>query len=345
MHGKELRELVKLTLLEFKGEEEKLRSWFEDVGDQKENELAKHGLTMVQSPKEYNVMTSVLGRGAYSSAYEVLYKGKHAVAKITRSRQDIEALVRLDALRDKLPENVAKHILKVYETFQLKDEDGNVYHVAIIEHLSPMPKSLENEYWGATWDVGQNLEDGITSGERISSLFKDHEKIANMLIDALSLVASIKKNVLNKKVINAIRRRIVNDTGLLEKFYNKTLNDFKNNNITQYVSNILVELNRGGAMFKEMPTPNKLDIATRHFVEMLTTASYGELFPMNMNDYKKRNIIKHTSEDKRVFDLWKALEYLKSRHNINWLDLHGKNVMVRPSTGDLVISDPGLFSF
>ena len=38
-----------------------------------------------------------------------------------------------------------------------------------------------------------------------------------------------------------------------------------------------------------------------------------------------------------------ALKYLKQEENFKWNDLHSNNLMERPGTKDMVISDPGLF--
>jgi len=50
-----------------------------------------------------------------------------------------------------------------------------------------------------------------------------------------------------------------------------------------------------------------------------------------------------SAEDKRIVSLVKALEYLSRHHGVKFFDLHSSNVMERPSTGDLVVSDSGLF--
>ena len=42
-------------------------------------------------------------------------------------------------------------------------------------------------------------------------------------------------------------------------------------------------------------------------------------------------------------DLIRALSYLKDKFNIFWDDLHHGNIMIRPSTGDYVATDIGLF--
>ena len=38
-----------------------------------------------------------------------------------------------------------------------------------------------------------------------------------------------------------------------------------------------------------------------------------------------------------------CLLYLKDVYDIKWNDVHEANVMMRPKTGDFVISDSGLF--
>jgi hypothetical protein len=340
MHNRGLRELIKLTLLEFKGEEEKLRGWFEDSGDESESLLAKHGLVMLQSPKENerNNVSSMLGRGYYSRAYEVLYKGKRAVAKITKSKKDVETLVHLESLRDKLPERMAKHILKVYETFEIKDDNGITNYVAVIEHLVPMPKSLKTEYW--TGDV-----ENKKTNDRKSALLDDSQDIASILVDVIvDAIKKLRSKSLREKMsklftaqaLRSIKKHVSNDENIADKIKDDDLNT-SIDNTERYVKDVL---KRSNIVIRK-------DVMSMIAYDLLYTigqASKGERFPSNAKDETEKTLTK-LSKDKRIYDLWKTLEYLKSKHGIEWWDVHQENVMVRPSTGDLVISDPGMFEY
>jgi hypothetical protein len=67
----------------------------------------------------------------------------------------------------------------------------------------------------------------------------------------------------------------------------------------------------------------------------------GGQFPWKSDvPYEKRDVYKQMPEAESLLN---ALEYLEF-NNISWYDVHSGNIMVRPSTNELVIIDVGLYN-
>ena len=67
-----------------------------------------------------------------------------------------------------------------------------------------------------------------------------------------------------------------------------------------------------------------------------------EEFQKYEEEYKRIKRINSTLYSKDVKDLLEFLKYLKT-HKIYYFDAHRDNIMLRPGTNDLVISDPGSY--
>lgn len=329
-----LKEYVRL-LFEV-SEEEYLLSL--ESGSQVENELAKHGIVPIKRPqhiKQQNSKSysSLLGRGDYTFAFEVLYKGKRAVAKVTDSEKDIDNVLALDALREQLPADVAKHVLQVYAYVDLPKIKREC---VVVEMLAPMPASLKHEYWGGSELGGKDYD---RSKLRYDALV---DKIDEFLLTVLSV--SNLRLVLDKNELRGLRNRIVNNKdfdALKPKFLSTSIP------IETYLYKIFYK-ELSSKQFSEKLKQKKYDVdqmasaLTDKFVDYMFAYVTGDKVPVSLRDKKQLDLTK-MHEDKRVKSFVRALEYLRDKHGVNWFDMHKLNVMVRPSTGDLVISDPGLF--
>ena len=349
-----LREFVRFTLSEAKEDEEQLKRWYQspkNEGGWFEDILFKKGIVPIQTPRgDTAKTTSVLGSGEYSKAFEVLYKGKHAVAKVTYRKDDVDIVMRLDELRSKLPENIAKHILKVYESFIVTedindlndvglgggDDDGELKYVVIVEYLTPLPMSIRREYWGYVDDKTDIDKQRV----RAQHLFDNPEEVAEIFEDVINQ-SSWALKFLTKKAVLAIKKKISEEN--LQRFIDDGFS-IKEPQFVYFIRKTFEEVNKGGKMFKQRYiSPELMTMFIKeNFIKVLKKVIEGSKFPRWHGD-TPGVIASKRIEDKRVSDLTKALKYIKEKFGISWEDLHGNNVMVRPSTGDFVISDPGLF--
>lgn len=326
---KTLKEYVKF-LFET-SEEEYLLSL--ESGSMVENELAQHGIVPIKHPQNNKSYSSLLGRGDYAFAFEVLYKGKRAVAKVTDSEKDIDNVLALDALREQLPADVAKHILQMYAYVDLPKIKREC---VVVEMLAPMPASLKHEYWGGSELGGKDYD---RPKLRYDALF---DKIDELLLIVLS--ASNLKFVFDKNELRGLRNRVLgneNFTALKSRLLSTDIP------VDMYLYKIFYK-ELSSKQFSEKLKQKKYDIdhmssaLSERFIQYVFAYVTGDKVPVSLRDKKQLDLTK-MHEDKRVKSFVRALEYLRDKHGVNWFDMHKLNVMVRPSTGDLVISDPGLF--
>jgi len=376
MHASLLRELIRLALLESK-DEDQLKKWFvsPEHEDSAEDMLMRHGLTPVQRVNNKHKLSSFLGSGVYSMTYEVIFEGTHAVAKITDSVKDIEMLEELDKLRKQLPPEVARHILNVYDTFYVDepvseyvssiDDDSSLrgnytpsnpmsrgssserrrerepeFYVAVVEYLVPMPKSLEREYWGAYNDADEAHKDKVV---RAKNFFANPDSVANVLVDVVKNDRTMSKFIITGKALQQIKKTVSEDEGLFSKLFNEKSGLVKLSQLELYLAKLFKDVNRGGKMLKNEPHKEAVNNVARRLMHAIEKLITGDRFPIHHGDLVPKSILKNVDADKRIVSLLKALEHLKREFNIEWFDLHQGNIMVRPSTGELVISDPGLF--
>lgn len=132
-----LLEYVKLIIEKKDSGEKYLKRTFEPESSD-EKILMSHNLTPIQSSEG-----SHLGRGASANAYEVLYKGRRAAAKIIKGRRsnlECEAYIKIKQLKTSAPPIVARHLPSIYETIYEYD-----YSIIVMEILQPLTRA-QNHY-------------------------------------------------------------------------------------------------------------------------------------------------------------------------------------------------------
>ena len=274
--------------------------------------------------------SSFLGQGGSARAYECIYNGKHCVAKITSISSDVEAIVNLHKLKQKLGP-LAKHILNFYKL--IKHED---FYIVIVEYLKPTNIHIENLF--------DNL-DG-------SSGFDDDKDISKVQLQQRL------KSLLNKKVINNIVMenvfKILGNLDLSIKMkivelisvniFDKLTNIVKKENINQEISNLFRSLDK-----EVLDILNKNKIS-KHFgiksnnlisnLHRIFNTYLSRSFPTDIEDFKERSSLVYLPEVRSLIKCLSKLEQL----GVSFKDLHNENIMER-SDGTLVLSDPGWFDF
>ena len=137
----ELRKLVRCVLRE----NETLKKWnLKDEEDEIGHALAKLGIYVLHSGEEDKIL---LGQGAFNKVYDVTYKNKHAVARISSSQDEVDALKMFESYKDVVPKKYAKHFPKVYLYFEISvgSRKNVTLFGAVVEKLQELPPGLKHD--------------------------------------------------------------------------------------------------------------------------------------------------------------------------------------------------------
>lgn len=282
-------------------------------------------------------ITSHLGQGKFSNTYCVVYKGKEMVAKLTTDKASVEGPTKLFEIKKFVPAKFKKHIMTIFDQFH--DPENGVY-VILAELLEPLNAHVCNTITGKnTKSILYPLIDLGLINKTVENLFgwKNPEEFKELL----GLKFSIFVRKLTEVVLN-----------IFKTYENKR----KTNSIIEKMSSkFLVELNNifTDRQFSKLYNENKQKIDS--FLYKIDLAFYGFLtkifdkemnFPRDITQYDESvyrygfDPFEHIPETKSLMEF---LKYLKQVFGIEFYDLHRYNLMQRPKTKDIVISDPGLF--
>ena len=316
-----MRQLYKVAK-EFskENEHEFMKAWVEDPGSL-EKMLLKHDIVPIQTIHNKN-LTSFVGKGAYSRVFEVLYKGKRAAAKVTGSIPDYSSVIKLWELRDSLPEEFKKYIMKVYDHFK----DGDFY-VIVTEYLNKLPSNYRSELFGAGY--------AYYAEDRRSGFLDSDDNIMNIASRSVKIFESeFGHDVFTLSDMAVSNYMLKNRDKLKSHFIDYNIGE----EFMAYVFEILV---KNGI---DKRVANRIsEIAVMNIRGILDDVTNGNVFPRHHSQRERVDLVK-SKGDRQINDFVAFLEYLKRSHDILWRDLHEDNIMQR-SNGDLVISDPGLFVF
>lgn len=263
-----------------------------------------------------------LGEGAYSYVYRVLYKGKPAVAKVSTNKQDSKNLINLHNLKNSLGP-LGKHIATVYDWFEYPMPDVT-YYITVVEELVPLNPHVRASLFSIKPKNKQSL----------LGRFKDKffvNDFVNNLFNGVNPPKSLNPPDL---------KRLKNSLNLLflqENFPTPLSWDYLEKLLSDMYSLIL------GFLPKELEEDDHIFL---NFVYLKLKSSFRSLlfdidkiFPIEPQPASE-TWAQSLPESKSIM---KLLYILKGR-GIEWADLHGANLMERPGTRDIVISDPGLFN-
>lgn len=279
--------------------------------DNFEKILLKHNIIPIISIRE----DSFLGAGCFSTVFEVSYKGKLAVAKVTDSKSDFDSILFLDKIKPALG-NDSKYLPNIYDNFKYTDEDGNILYILIVEKLEPINSHILN----AVYDNANNKKVWQKVKENI-----DKNDILNILIKENDLFFG--ENKLSKeelKKIADISLELLNECETSLMFHEKMLNNYKKEIFYN------VESESGFLKYRKIIG---FFLKVYRYIEDLIS------FPISYDSKKG----KYIQDNYEINDFIRFLNRLKDEFGIAWRDLHENNIMERSRTHDLVISDPGLF--
>jgi hypothetical protein len=114
-----------------------------------------------------NRLKAYLGSGAYGKAFVAIKDGKEYAVKIgdARRQDEMRVIQKLIDIRDSLPEDIKKHIIKFYSPEELgfkdkvKDDKDILYHVSVAELLQPLkPGDFKKFTSQKIYDKTDNIE-------------------------------------------------------------------------------------------------------------------------------------------------------------------------------------------
>jgi hypothetical protein len=328
--------------------EEELKKRFEKSQDHNREELkalVRKGIIPVIAPRaddpyypEAITETAHLGSGMYSEALEVSYHGKLAVAKLTRSKKDFEAPLKLEALRNKIGE-YAKHLPNILEHFILEPQDNyQKPYVLIVEKLQPISSHIKK----ALFDVAANTSPDVKEKIDFHSLI---EKIAQS-------TKTLCTNFNSDYNVPEIQKIVVEIKSTLpEKIVDIFMAAFKNTtSFDQFELSFYAKMDALRDYFKAKCGEDRIfDKIERlinnisYSVMRFTEPSSNLRWPVYPDAGTQSKAVKYFEGQPESQSLIQFLLLLHNKFGITWGDLHQNNIMQRPSTGDLIISDPGLF--
>jgi hypothetical protein len=270
-----------------------------------------------------------LGKGAYNVVFETVYNGKQAVAKLTQSYSDVENLLKLFNLKQSLGK-YSKHILDIYDI----KKDGPWY-IIIAEKLEP----INEHVYKALFNYREPTTELINGKKKeIREIFKWPLNIDNKLIFKLIRKILMKPEYrIPEKLCNKYAKDILDIYDTYKQWFIDANEEPKPNEKIMSIRDDMLKNIR--FQFKSI-----IDVDTlRNILDDLRALFYTittERFPHNSNNIDSEQIAAELPESQSII---KLLRILRQKYNIDYTDLHHNNIMERPGTRDLVLSDPGLF--
>lgn len=317
-----LRQLVRSLIVE---DEEKLKRWAEAEGTPIEKELAKLGIVPIHHGEE---QTSKLGSGMYNIAIDVLYKGRRAVARVSKNPEELSSLLEFVGFKEVMDPKYSKHFPKVFKTFEFEADDIRIvgndrgrrddygdpiglsdepikYYGAVVELLDPIPPGLE-------FDMDTIGLDDTLQSSRVSGLL-DGDAIDDLIQQATSRP---------------------DDAEAIRKVFALEIKP----KLRSFIGKPLVDLDE----FIDGAIEGHNSVAFRRFGAGLIRLVRGSVIPQNAGHSSVEKIRAKNHPSSKVKEFMEFLEALEAE-GMSWDDLHTGNFMVRRSTGDFVVVDPGFF--
>jgi hypothetical protein len=268
--------------------------------------------------------SSFVNQGAHSAVFRVIYNDTPAVAKITSDQTEPEIFMSKE-YQNIRPE-FKKHLPQVYEVIEDKD---SFKYIVVLEELVPITEDIQ-EVWLGSSERYQNMrfDPEIT----FSAIKKSIEHANDYTKRKLSL-ESIPLDQGQKARLALNVFKVMEQTKNFQPFHMFAI---FNNNVKKILEGRYEDDQEGYDIVTTFAGQ-----ASRYLENLLETTGFPEWAGSGVGaEQLEETRWSETPETKGVM---KSLQKLREL-GIEWGDLHEDNVMLRPSTGDLVISDFSLFS-
>lgn len=327
--------------------------------------------------------SSFLGQGAFSSVWEIEYQGKRAVAKVTDSFTDMQNYKRIMEIAKSASEEIKKHLPVVYEITETKDERNKIYYIIITEFLNPLNSHVKNTLFTSTSDptkskykvpeiedfknlISNNfsdLSDIVLSSFKIETLNKDKKWTDNFDPEIMKALAHHKDEIIDacanflyydfkkqftaaennkNKLLKIIEEIFINRLG---KDYNKYTDDTESGDIKSEESESAKEKYWPESSINSDYWKDFRTLGQKITKDLLVFvfSKFDFKFPYSHDTLNVKERIDYYQHLPETQSLITALQSLKDDFFFSWDDLGPNNLMERPSTKDIVISDPGTF--
>jgi hypothetical protein len=304
--------------------------------------LKAHGLSSESG--EYKK----LGEGSEGTVYLAEYKGHPVAVKITYNGSALEGRKWDDILGSKMPEDLEKHLPKIYTCWPKQCGDGAImpdpteadlpnHQIIVMEVLAP----LEGESLDALFP---DLEREHGYQERLTELIQDSNLLGPTIdyaINSAGLDASeaAKVSTFLSNFMRGYNPGIQADNEALER---KVREDIFNAILPQISDETEDELGSmldgffgGSSGGKEV----KADAIAESFVNY----TIQRQFPYGYNMWDSRKDFEYFKHHPKTKGLLSALLHIANNTGIGWADVKPQNLMIRPTTGDIVIVDVGRY--
>ena len=284
--------------------------------------------------------TSFINSGKYSNVYRVLFKGKEVVAKITGSSIDVKNIVRINNLKSIIPNKFKKHVPTVYGS--IYDEEENKY-IVLVEILKPLNIHVFDTLKG---EKPKRILFPLIKPEKLKEI------LSNIFYNQSNFVSVLGENF--NDFISKLSK-LISDYLLKYKDF-EFQSEEESGNAIEIISNNFVKLIYSllnTFKYIKLYQKNKsvldseiLDVEFSFYKFLTEALSKTLYFPKTFDELIDSDFLygfnpyDYMPETKSLLEF---LRYLNHVFKIKYEDLHLNNLMQRPSTGDIVISDPGNF--
>lgn len=280
-----------------------------------------------------------LGQGAYGIVFHVVRGNKQMAMKMTRESSDSEAYNKVMKIRSEVPGIVQSVLPVIYDQVEI-----DRYYFTLIEYLVPMPSSIKQTLWLSNGFTGISRSTVAKLNSKFVSKLDQH--IAEVIgQDAFEDILSFN----NGKNFNDLKKKIATGrswVGYNDDYFQDSRTTFEiffksvQDVLRPYHLSSVPAIRSSALELSEIwkSTVEKGQYSTIKFPEF----HYEEF--RNEYDEESDRVDKMSDiKDPRVRKLLLGLRWLYQNDYMSWNDLHFNNVMMRPSTGELVASDVGNF--
>lgn len=293
--------------------------------------MNKHDIQVIPSGSSNY---GVLGQGMYGIVFDVLWKGKRFALKITNNFDDANAYAVVLRLKQKVPTIPASSLPTVYLQDKIND-----YYFTLMENLRPLSDTLKSALFNVKYyDDYTPITPNIVA--KFSSQFIKHlnQIFVSVLGDQLAHeVMNDSLPVRDKKYDEKFERfvELLNQGKIWPVFPDRDGPD-------GYIS---FEIELQDVLKRYMSwekTKSSADKISKKFTRFMKSHLTTTEFPISgKKTDKKLNI-----SDPKAKKLYLAMRWLTQNGYLkNWIDVHPGNIMIRPSTGEFVVADIGMFKF
>lgn len=301
-----------------------------------------------------NKDSSFLGSGEYSEVFDVIYNGKNCVAKIAKDFRNIDNLVDLYKIKAALGP-LSKHIAEIYDVIEydeIIDDNRYIGYIILVEKLEPLDPSIKKFLRGSSYF--------FYTTENTSKNFKDtFDKVIDIYKNPLIYFNYIKSHVESFN-INISKKDMFECSNLIVHFISQVLklscnnllalHDFKKKLSTKYVmeeikKNFFDNKDKLKKILMIIEPTKDFYLAFFNFIFSIIQQDLSEGLDNTYEDAEKFDSFTRYQKYPELKSILKLFKILKENYNVYFADIHDENLMQRPGTKDVVISDPGLFKF